>query len=188
MRTGVFGGSFDPPHLGHLIVAENLRSSLDLDRVLWTPAAISPHKLDADPASAGHRSRMIDLAIADNPAFELCNIELERSGPSYTVDSLDQLTSSFPADEFFLLLGMDSLVGFHTWREPDRILRLATIVAYPRAGVELPANTHDAVIVDSPVVEISSTLVRRRVGAGQSIRYLVPEPVRRYIEEMRLYV
>ncbi|MDX1428955.1 MAG: nicotinate (nicotinamide) nucleotide adenylyltransferase [Rhodothermales bacterium] len=187
MRTGFFGGTFDPPHLGHLIIAESLRSHLDLDRVLWIPAAVSPHKLDADSAGAFHRSRMVELAIADNPSFEFCDIELRRAAPSYTVDSLDELTQRYPSDTFFLLIGMDSLAGFHTWREPHRIRRLATVVAYPRIRVDPPDEIGDTLIVDLPIVEISSTQVRSLVGAGGSIRYLVTEPVRQYIEQEGLY-
>jgi nicotinate-nucleotide adenylyltransferase len=202
MRIGIFGGTFDPIHLGHLVLAEQCREQCRLDEVWFVPAALPPHKLDATISSAKARSEMIEFAIAGNSAFKLSNIELDRSGPSYTVTTLEELTASDSSRELFLLIGADSVRDLPTWREPKRILELATIVAVNR-GRTLVAEAEtigtltqqlgfDASgrvqFVQMPGIDISATDIRHRVASGLSTRYLVPRAVEMYLDENRLYV
>ncbi len=191
MRVGIFGGSFNPPHTAHLIVAELVREAGGLDRVLWIPAARPPHKPEADLADADHRLAMTRLAVAGNPAFDVSDLELRRTGPSYTVDTLRALQTAHPDVAFTLILGGDSFRDFATWRDPDEIARRVTLLVYDR-----PGSTYEAVperfrararFVETPLLAISGTDIRRRVREGRTIRYLVPEPVRQYITAHGLY-
>jgi len=188
MRTGIFGGAFNPPHLGHLIVAECARSALSLDRVVWIPGNDPPHK-PTPSAVAADRLRMVELAIASNEHFVASADEIERGGVSYTVDTLEEMASE--RDDLYLIMGADSLVSFEGWYRPSRILELATLAAYPRAGVgDINARTRltgEAVILDAPIIAISSTAIRERVSAGTSIRYLVPDAVAEFIRTRSLY-
>lgn len=188
MNVGLFGGTFDPPHMGHLIAAQDACIALSLDRFLFIPASTPPHKLERNVTSPEIRREMLRAALAGNDTFEICDIELRRSGPSYTVDTLRQLRAELPEATFFLLLGIDQVREFSTWREPDAILRLAHVVMLTRAGGESSQGdfVHDVVAVTR--IDISSTLVRRRVAAGQPIRYLVPDAVAAIIEREGLYV
>lgn len=190
MRTGIFGGAFNPPHLGHLIVAECARSALSLDRVLWIPGNDPPHK-PSPSAVATDRLRMVQLAVASNEHFVASADEIERGGVSYTVDTLERLASERDGDDLYLIMGADSLVSFEGWYRPSRILELATLAAYPRAGAgEGNARTRltrEAVLLDAPIIEISSTAIRERVSAGTSIRYLVPDAVAEFIRTRLLY-
>ena len=188
MRIGIFGGTFDPPHIGHLIAAQDALETLTLDRVLFVPARLPPHKQNDHVTDAAVRLQMIRAATASNPSFEVSDIELSRGGPSFTVDTLRELRKQRPDDEFFLLLGVDQVTEFATWREPDEVLALARVAMLARGGIE-EAAAGDIVHQTVPVtrVDVSSTVVRQRVGAGQSIRYLVPEAVERIIAAERLY-
>jgi nicotinate-nucleotide adenylyltransferase len=200
MRLGIFGGSFDPVHLGHLFMAECCRESCALDRVLFVPAAISPHKQGSQPTDPNDRIEMLKLAIGGHEAFELSTIELDRGGVSYTVDTLAELLTQRPGAELFLLIGGDSLQQFRTWYLPDRICQLATLVAVGRAGSPKPDLTVLADITtpaqlaqmqrvqfEMPLVQFSSTEIRRRVAAGLSIRYRTPRAVEEYIRHRELY-
>ncbi len=190
--TGLFGGSFNPPHLGHLVVAEACGQAAGLDRVVWMPAATSPHK-QADPAAtpAATRLAMVDAAIAGNDRFESSRLEVDRAGVSYTVDTVRQLAER--GEPLALLVGGDSLAGFPTWREPQAIAELARLVVYRRPGdhvrlSDLPRWLAAAVtVVDGPPLDVSSTGVRARVAAGQTVRYLVPDGVREIIRRKGLY-
>jgi len=190
-RTGVFGGSFDPPHVGHLIVAQDVVESLGLDRLLLVPAARSPHKEAEAPAPADFRVRMLEAAVGDHPKLEVSRIEVERGGTSYTVDTLQALRQASPADELFLLIGADQLRAFAAWRAPGEVARLAQLVVMARDGVSAEGAeplldvTYETVAVTR--VDVSSTDIRRRLREGRSIRYLVPEAVRRIIEVERIY-
>ena len=188
MKIGIFGGTFDPPHVGHLIAAQDALETLTLDRVLFIPARLPPHKQNDNVTDAAVRLQMIRAATAANPSFEVSDLELNRTGPSFTVDTLRELRKQRPDDEFFLLLGVDQVTEFPTWREPDQVLALARLIMLARGGIE-EAAAGDIVQQTVPVtrVDVSSTLVRQRVGAGQSIRYLVPEAVERIITAERLY-
>lgn len=190
MRVGVFGGSFDPVHYGHLILAENSREAARLDRVLFVPAPRPPHKLGREQTPFFRRVEMLELAIAGHPAFQVSQIEKDRPGPSFTVDTLSQLKAEHPEAELFLLLGSDSLQDLPSWFRPDRIAELATLVVTPRPGAErspeLPFPFR-IVWVDAPRIDISSSDIRQRVQSGRTIRYLLPRAVECYIETHRLY-
>ncbi|HUG05376.1 MAG TPA: nicotinate-nucleotide adenylyltransferase [Candidatus Limnocylindria bacterium] len=197
MRLGILGGTFDPPHLGHLVVAQEACRRIPLDRVLFVPASVPPHKLDAVDTPARLRLEMVRAAIEGDDRFEACALELERDGPSYTVDTLRELSAREPDAELFLLLGADQFRELSTWREPAAIAELATLVLIPRgehdaerliadARATLPAHARLA-ILDSPRIDVSSTEIRRRKAAGEPIGQLVPASVERLIEEAGLY-
>jgi nicotinate-nucleotide adenylyltransferase len=188
---GLLGGSFDPPHLGHLIVAQDALERLGLDRIRFVPARVSPFKLEETGATAPEvRMEMILAAIAGHPGFEATRVELDRPGPSWTVDTLRELRRAQPGVRPTLLLGGDQWTTFSRWREPDAILELARVAVFGRDGVDPEpleglGGPHCTVPVTR--VDLSSTAVRERVRRGRSIRYLVPEPVRVLIEANGLY-
>jgi nicotinate-nucleotide adenylyltransferase len=186
VKIGIFGGTFDPPHVGHLIAAQDVLTSLSLDQVLFIPALVPPHKQQRTVAAAGLRLRMIQAATADHERFAVSDVELRRTGPSYTVDTLRELRR--PTDQLFLLLGVDQVREFSTWREPAEVARLASLVMMARGGIEDPPD-RGIVQYTVPVtrVDISSTLIRQRVAAGQPIRYMVPAAVEEIIAAERLY-
>lgn len=191
MRTGVFGGTFDPPHVGHLIVAQDAHAGLGLDRILFIPAREPPHKQGAARTDPQTRLAMVRAAIQGDDRFAASAIELHRSGPSYTSDTFRELKEKNPQDELFFLLGADQFREFGSWHEPEVIARLATaIVALSRGGIE-PAEPGRADIPYRmlPVtrVDISSTEVRRRVAEGLPVHYLVPPGVSRFIQREGLY-
>lgn len=179
---GVFGGSFDPVHVGHLAIANAALDELGLDRVYFVPARRSPLKQDGPVASAEDRLAMLTAAIRDEPRFRVSTIELDRSGPSFTVDTLESLREE---GKLFLILGSDAYSDFERWREPARIRELATIVLAARPGA--PNAPAGARMLDSPLMDISSRELRARAARGRSLRYLVPREALRYIEEHRLY-
>jgi nicotinate-nucleotide adenylyltransferase len=181
MRVGVFGGTFDPPHTGHLVVAQEVHLRLGLDRVLWVPAAVPPHKRGQRITPAALRLEMVAAAIAGDDRFQLSDLEVRRDGPSYTVDTLRALREASPDDELFLILGADQLAELDSWREPDQLRRLATLVGFARAGDE-PPEIEGARIVEVPRLDISSTEIRRRLAAGEPIDYLVPAAVRALLQ------
>jgi nicotinate-nucleotide adenylyltransferase len=192
LRLGIFGGTFDPIHIGHLIVAELARCLLPLDRVLFVPARIPPHK-GSVPTDPNHRLHMTDLATRDNPAFEVSDLELRRDGPSYTVETLRDLREENPADtEHYLLMGADSARDLESWKDHQVLLEEATVVVLNRSGVrraDLPERIERrATVLSTPVIEISSSDIRRRIRDGGSIRYLVTDPVERYVRSEGLYV
>lgn len=188
MRTGVFGGTFDPPHLGHLVAASDACGALGLDRVLFVPSAHPPHKRGRVRTPAETRLEMVRAAIAGDPRFAADPRELGRPGPSYTVDTLRELRREAPDDELFLLLGADALRDLPTWREPAGVAALARLVVLHRAGEGAPEDApYPALPVAVTRVDVSATEVRRRAGAGETIRYLVPDPVRAIVEREGLY-
>ena len=179
---GVFGGTFDPVHVGHLAIANAALDELGLERVYFVPARRSPLKQDGPIASADDRLAMLTAAIAAEPRFRVSPAELDRRGPSFTVDTLESLRGE---GDLFLILGSDAYADFERWREPARIRELATIVLAARPGApNAPAGVR---MLDSPLMDISSRELRARAARGRSLRYLVPEAVLRYIEEHRLY-
>jgi nicotinate-nucleotide adenylyltransferase len=189
MKVGIFGGTFDPPHMGHLIVAEHVREELGLDRIVFIPCSIPPHKQENDITSGPQRMEMVRLATRGNPAFDVSDVELVRGGVSYTVDTLIDLTKQQPDRKLYFLVGMDNIGDFHTWREPQRILELAMIVVMKRPGYELPGEMPipDALVCEVPDVEISSRVIRERVREGKSVRHLVPDAVHSFIVAENLY-
>jgi len=197
MRLGVFGGTFDPIHHGHLVAAEEVRGRLNLDKVLFVPAGLPPHQLDLDISPTRHRIAMLKLAIDSNPGFALSRVDVDRHGPCYTVDTLALLHAEYGPDaELFFIMGMDSLADLLIWRSPERIIRLARIVVVGRPGFQadvdeldkvLPGAAQRITIVDTPLIEVSSSDIRMRVREGLPIRYQVPEAVEAYIREHGLY-
>ncbi|HWJ24138.1 MAG TPA: nicotinate-nucleotide adenylyltransferase [Gemmatimonadaceae bacterium] len=194
MRLGVFGGTFDPPHVGHLLTAVDAVEALTLDRLLFVPAAQQPLKVGCESAAPEHRLAMARLLAGDDPRFGVDPIEIDRAGLSYTVDTLGELTRRLPGAELFFLVGADALATFPRWREPRRVLELARLVVLRRASddVELPAMMREAphrepIVLASRRVDVSSTEVRARVRAGLSIRGFVPDAVAAYVAQARLY-
>jgi nicotinate-nucleotide adenylyltransferase len=191
MDIGLFGGSFNPPHLAHLVVAEIARDQFGLEEVWWIPNATPPHKSDRGLAAVEDRLAMTRRAIDGNPSFRLCDIEVRRSGVSYTVETVRALQEQHPDTAFGLLLGSDSLDHFADWHRPDEIADRVPLVVYKRPGVteEVPEPrfANHVRFVSAPVMEISGTEIRARRRAGRSIRYLVPVAVRDYIREHGLY-
>jgi nicotinate-nucleotide adenylyltransferase len=199
MRTGVFGGTFDPVHLGHLILAEQCREQARLDRVVFVPTARPPHKQGHTVTPFGHRVEMLALALAGNPAFALDELEKDRPGPSYTVDTLEELHRRDPQDELLLLIGSDCLPDLVHWRNPTRIGELASLLVMARSGwsvadleqlhaeLHLPPELRLLQLVNAPLIDLSSTDLRRRAAEGRSLRYLVPRAVECYIETHHLY-
>ncbi len=197
-RIGVFGGTFDPIHHGHLAMAEECRAVLDLDLVLFMPAGQPPHKRGRKIAPVADRVAMVELAIASNPFFRLSRVDVDRVGPSYTVGSLEALRLEWgPKARFWFLMGADSLADVLTWREPARLIELCRVVAVNRPDAPppdpsrleraLPGASARIDVVEMPAMAISSTDLRARVAAGRPIKYQVPEAVERYILEHGLY-
>jgi len=191
MKLGIFGGTFDPVHHGHLIVAEAVRESAGLDRIMFVPTMISPHKQETAATPAAQRLAMLREAVKPNPFFEVLDMEIERGGVSYTVDTIRALEGTHPHDAFYLLIGADNLQEFATWREPLEILRRVTLVVmdrpgFPPAGGELPFPAR-MIHCRVPAIDISGTDIRRRMKEGLPISYLVPPSVARFIGRHRLY-
>ena len=197
-RIGLFGGTFDPPHLGHLVLAMIAAESLALDRVLFIPASVPPNKQGLPVSSATDRLLMTRLAIAGDPCFELSPIEVERPGVSYTIETVEELRATYgDGAELFLVMAADSFAQIDTWREPDRLLSLIRWAVGPRPGFSVPdrvsleARFGDSAerveVIAGPSLAISSTEIRARVAAGQSIRYLVPRAVEEQIMDRGLY-
>jgi nicotinate-nucleotide adenylyltransferase len=209
VTLGVLGGTFDPIHLAHLRIAVEVREALRLDRVLLVPSADPPHR-EPPHAPAEHRLEMARLAAATDPTLEVSDLELRRSGPSYTVDTLAELAAARPGVELWFVIGSDAFAELDTWHEPERLFELANFAVVERPGVRvrglaelLPArfvpflrgtprglahaSGHEVRVVSVPGLDISATDIRRRIVGGASIRYLVPEPVREYIEKHGLY-
>ncbi len=193
---GILGGTFDPPHYGHLALAENALVQLELDRILFVPAGQPPHKPNQPTTPAHHRAAMVQAAIANHPAFVLSHVDLDRPGPHYTVDMLALLGQTYPGADLYFLIGSDSLAEFPTWRDSAGILRQARLAVMRRSGweaelelleQETPEIRDWLVWLDAPYLEISGTDLRRRARAGLPLRYLVPPPVEAYVRERRLY-
>jgi nicotinate-nucleotide adenylyltransferase len=187
MEIGVFGGTFDPIHLGHLSVASDVHASLGLDRTLLVPSAVPPHK-EAVGTRAALRLEMVRAAIRGDDRFAADDLELRRPGPSYTVDTLTELADRFPHARLSFLIGADALREFPTWRAPEDVARLARLVVFSRHGdAPLPEVGVAFTAVAVARLDISATDLRERVRAGRPIRYLVPDPVREIIERESLY-
>jgi nicotinate-nucleotide adenylyltransferase len=195
-RLGLLGGTFDPPHYGHLVLAEQARIQLQLDRVLFIPAAQPPHKPVAEVTPIVHRLSMLERAIAGNSFFEISRADIDRAGPHYTVDLLTILREIYLEAEFFFLMGSDSLVDLPRWRDPHRLIQLTWLAVTPRPGYvvhmplleqALPGISRRLIWLDAPFLDIASHDLRQRVRQGGSIRYLVPPEVEAYIHAHGLY-
>lgn len=200
MRIGIFGGTFDPVHYGHLLLAEYSLEQCRLDQIWFLPAAVPPHKQDRELTAAEHRVQMLQLALGGHECMQVSTMEFERGGVSYTLDTLEAIHRQHPDVELFLLMGADSLHELPSWREPDRICQLATLAVVQRPDVPYPdlsvlrgivepdrSERFKESVVQMPLIQLSSTEIRRRVSAGQSIRYQTPRAVEKYIETQRLY-
>lgn len=212
MKTGILGGTFNPIHLAHLRIAEEVREACHLDSILFMPAATPPHKLVADAVTFTHRLAMIEAAIADHPGFQVSDLEARRSGKSFSVDTLDLLRLADPAGERYFIVGLDSFRDIASWKDYTRLFELANLVVTARPGVELPdplaalpvavqndfcydgklknlrhRSGNAVIFLEETRLDISSTLIRRKVAAGESIRYLVPPTVAAYIVDHGLY-
>jgi nicotinate-nucleotide adenylyltransferase len=189
-RVAIFGGTFDPVHVGHLILAERVRDTLSIERLFFVPCGRPPHKESGDISPGAERLAMLELAVADHPGFAVSDIELAQAGASYTIHTVRRMREA-GAREVVLVIGADSLADLPGWYEPEALLTESRIVVVARPEVDLeqvPRPTRERVrFVDCPLIEVSSTDIRARVHAGRSIRYLVPEPVREYIARQRLY-
>lgn len=204
VNVGVLGGTFDPIHVGHLVVAEEARAQLGLSQVLFVPAGQPWLKQDRDITPVVHRIEMVRRAIADNPDFKLCSLEVQRPGPSYTVDTLTMLLGQLGNDtSLFFILGRDILAELPSWKEPQKLLQLCRLVVAPRpfsseaAGSSssdfkhlekaIPGLTDAVIRLHMPVIGVSSSEIRGRIARGLSVRYLVPHGVEEYITEQGLY-
>lgn len=197
MKIGIFGGSFDPIHLGHLLLAETARETCGLDQIWFIPASQSPLKETSPHASAKQRMEMLRLAIAGYPTFVARDLELKRKGTSYTIDTLTAISQEHPEAELFLIMGADSLVDFPRWRDPGGILKLASIIAVNRGRSSASFEAvkeylqDDALpgfhLVEMPAIDLSSTEIRRRCAAGESIRFQTPRAVEQYLHQHRIY-
>lgn len=201
MRIGIFGGTFDPVHLGHLILAEQCREQGRLDQVLFVPAARPPHKEERALSPFAQRVEMLSLAIAGHPMFRVDELEKDRPGPSYTVDTLETIHCRHPDAELFLLIGSDTLQDLPQWYEPRRVLELSGLLIGARPGwkiesadelrtsLQIPSETPLRYqVVQMPLVDISSRDLRRRAAQKLSLRYMVPRAVEAYIQDKQLYV
>ncbi len=196
-HVGILGGTFDPPHIGHLILAEEAWWQLGLDRVLLVPAGDPPHKRGAPLSAAAHRVRMVELAIADNPHFELSRVDVDRPGPHYTIDTIHLLRRQLgPEVELFFLMGLDSLAELPSWHRAADLIAACRLAALTRPAVtldwerlerELPGIRERVVLLDMPELEIASHVLQQRVRAGRPIRYQVTPAVEEYIRENGLY-
>ncbi len=199
MKVGVLGGTFDPIHTAHLVMADEVRVRLNLDEILFVPAGEPWLKTAHFISLAEHRVQMVRLAIKGRPHFKLSTVEVERAGPSYTVDTIAELRQQLSIeDDIFFILGWDSVAGLPQWREPARLIEMCYLVAVPRPGYSapdlpaleslIPGISERLVIMDKPEIDISSSAVRERVARGLAIRHLVPEAVVRYIKRHKLYL
>lgn len=196
-RIGIFGGTFDPVHYGHLLLAETCREQLNLDSVVLLPAGSPPHKSDSDISPASHRLEMLKLAVSGCPEFQIDERELKREGPSYTVLTLQELSSEQPDSTLYFLMGADSLRDIPGWKDPQQILQLATVVAVNRPGIPLPETAEVRVwagdladsirVIQTLGTDLSSSTLRSQVAANLSIRFMTPRAVGVYIEQHELY-
>ena len=188
MRIGLLGGTFDPPHYGHLLVASEVLEQCNLDEVWFVPNRLPPHKKGMPVTKKEHRLEMVRLAIEGNPSFRLSTIELEREGQSYTYDTIRQLTVTYRNDRFFFIIGADMINDLPNWHHIDKLVQMTTFIGINRPGysVESPYRAHIQTI-DMPPFDVSSSFLRERFKLGKNTRYYLPERVRNYIEENDLY-
>lgn len=199
MKIGVYGGTFDPVHMGHLIISEEARLRLNLNMVLFAPARLPWMKWPQTVSSPHHRLEMLKLATASNPFFHISTVDLENPGPSFTAQTMQALKQKYgDTEELYFILGVDSLRDLPRWHEPHKIVLYGKLVAMARPGYEepdwdqlekaMPQAKENIIVIRGPLIDISSTEIRRRVAEGISIHYLVPEPVEEYIYEHGLYI
>jgi nicotinate-nucleotide adenylyltransferase len=192
-KIGLFGGTFNPIHTGHLIIAEVIRQALQIDQILFIPAKIHAFKNNQQIQSSRHRLRMLELVIRDNPYFLISELELNKEGISYTIDTIKMLRLQYPEDRYtlYFLMGADNVAQFHKWKEPAELVKLCNFVVFGRPGFEVDPKSDPLVskfqFVEAPLLEISSTDIRNRIQGNISIRYMVPPQVEAYIHQHSLY-
>lgn len=187
-KIGILGGTFDPPHIGHLLIGQEVLEHFLLDEIWFMPVNIPPHKKQKSATTSKERKDMVELAILDNNHFLLSTLELDRDGPSYTIDTLRQLKQDYPTNHFYFIIGGDMLEQLPNWYQINELLQLVTFIGLRRPGFQFSNPVHEQIILmDVPQVDISSSLIRKRIAAGKSVRYLIPESVRIYIMERGLY-
>ena len=193
MKTCIFGGTFDPPHIGHLLIAQTVFESENFERLIFVPANISPAKKNGDSSPPEERSKMLEMSLTNNPNFEISDLEIKREGISYTIDTIKEVADKLKLDKnnLFFLMGGDTLKGFHNWKNPEEIIKLCNIIVAIRPGFtpsDIPQWVLDNVrFANIPRFEVSSTNIRRRWREGKTIRYMVPKEVWEYINEKELY-
>jgi nicotinate-nucleotide adenylyltransferase len=202
MRLGIFGGTFDPVHFGHLALAEECLAAANLDELWLVPAASPPHKGGKNLSRFDQRKEMLELAIAGNEKFKVEPMEADRPGPSFTIDTLLEIHKRKPNDELFLIIGGDSALEFSTWKDPAKIVSLATIIVRIRPGFSMPTEQefisqlgkelgvvpNVIFVAGPPYLDVSSSLLKERVSNNKSIRYLLPRAVEVYIQQKKLYL
>ncbi|RKY84868.1 nicotinate (nicotinamide) nucleotide adenylyltransferase [candidate division KSB1 bacterium] len=193
LSIGVFGGIFNPIHTGHLIICEFVKEEIKLDKILFVPTAVPPHKNSQNIISIEHRISMVNLAINKNKNFDIYRKEAQINRVSFTIDTIKQISEDFNAgkENIYLIIGEDNYYNLDTWKEPDKIVRICNVVVVPRGLSEKNKMENRfrkyCIFLDTPIIDISSTLVRNRIRKGKSIKYLVPEEVEEYILKHRLY-
>jgi nicotinate-nucleotide adenylyltransferase len=196
LRIGLLGGTFDPPHIGHLILGEYAADALDLTRLLYIPAADPPHKQAEQKTPVEHRLEMLRLALNGNPHFAISRVDIDRAGPHYSLDTVQIVQAQYPEAELYFVMGSDSLRDLPLWHRPAELIRLCKLAVMRRPGAEVWPDMHEqilpglaerVVMIDSPLIEVSSTEIVRRLGEGCSVRYLLPDSVLAYIQQHNLY-
>lgn len=188
-RLGILGGTFDPPHIGHLILAQSALENLRLDKVLFIPAAVQPHKQKREVSTPRVRLHLLKLALEDDDRFDISDVEIKRSGLSYTIDTLCNLQTLYPGVKLFFIIGGDNISDIVTWKDPDSIFAIARVAAALRPDSQPEGPFKDRVkLFDMPQIEISSSEIRKLARQGKSIKYLVPVKVEKYIRENRMYL
>ena len=187
MKLGILGGSFNPIHLGHLILAQEAKERLDLEKVFFVPCERPPHKSGEDLLEASHRLEMVRRSVQGNPAFEVSDVEIQRGGISYSVETLRHFHIQFPSAEFYFLIGSDALSGLYAWKEVEELFRLCRFVIAERPQFPIGIFPSRLLRLEMPTIDISSRDIRQRLKEGKSVRYLVPEPVHDYLLKHPLY-
>ena len=193
-KIGIFGGSFNPPHIGHLILAERCRELLQLDKIIFIPAYISPHKTNIRMVNPRDRLKMLKLSIKVNPCFDYSDIEIKRKGKSFTYDTLVSLLSEYPKSKLYLLIGMDNYSDFCNWKNYKEIVQLCKVVVINRHTTKnkikenINIDHSNFIFIDTPIIEISSTEIRNRIKKGLPIKYYITENVEKFISKNNLYI
>ena len=195
-RLGILGGTFDPPHIGHLVLGEYAAEALDFEKVLFVPAADPPHKTDVHKSPVEHRLAMLQIALADNPRFRISRVDLDRPGPHYSLDTVQIIQQQCPDAELYFVMGGDSLRDLPKWHAPEKLVQQCRLAVMERPGAEAYPTMHDAILpglaervvmIDAPVLEIASSEIVPRLKQGRSARYIVPDGVLHYIHQHGLY-
>lgn len=187
-KIGLLGGTFDPPHYGHLIIANEVLTQCELDEIWFIPAYVPPHKQNADVTELEHRVAMLELAIESHPYFQMCTIEIERKGPSYTYDTIKELKEKYPENKFFFIIGADMVQDLPNWNNIDKLVKITTFIGVNRPGFTLDSKYKNVIkFIEIPFNAVSSTFLRERFQKKRSTRYYLPEKVRHYVEENQMY-